>query len=145
MIILTKVDHRVVVPSVHRKISPQAKIVLKSTLRPRETDRLKGLRVVAFCGIGDPDSFESTLTQMGADIVEFQTFRDHYAYDERDMNRLRKLLEKENADALATTEKDWVKLPGSEKEKGLIVPIPVDVTWLNEGESRLKEALQRLF
>ena len=145
MIILTKVDHRVVVPSVHRKISPQAKIVLKSTLRPRETDRLKGLKVVAFCGIGDPDSFESTLTQTGADIVEFQKFRDHYAYNERDINKLRKLMEKEKADALATTEKDWVKLPGSEKEKGLIVPIPVDVTWLNEGESRLKEALQRLF
>ena len=145
MIILTKVGHQAKVSSVHRKISSKAKIILKNTLRSRETDKLKGLKVVAFCGIGDPGSFESTLTQTGADIVEFQKFRDHYAYNERDINKLRKLMEKEKADALATTEKDWAKLPGSEKEKGLIVPIPVDVTWLNEGESRLKEALQRLF
>ena len=144
IIILTKVDHQVAVPSVHRKISPLAKIILKSTLRPRETDRLKGLKVVAFCGIGDPDSFAFTLTQIGANIVEFQKFRDHYVYNERDMSRLRKLLRKEKADALVTTEKDWVKLPASEKESGLIVPITVDVTWLNDGEARLKEALQRL-
>ena len=99
---------------------------------------------VSFCGIADPDSFASTLIQIGADIVEFQKFRDHYVYNERDMSRLRKLLRKEKADALVTTEKDWVKLPASEKESGLIVPITVDVTWLNDGEARLKEALQRL-
>ena len=119
--------------------------MLKSTLQPREADRLKGLKVVAFCGIADPDSFASTLTQMGADIVGFEKFRDHHVYNESDLSRLRKLFEKENADALVTTEKDWVKLPLSEKESNLIVPVPIDVTWLNEGESRLNEALQKLF
>tara|TARA_Y100000590_G_scaffold465099_1_gene636349 strand:- start:10079 stop:11089 length:1011 start_codon:yes stop_codon:yes gene_type:complete len=145
IIILTKVDRQITVPSVQRKISQKAKTMLKSTLRPRGTERLKGLKVVAFCGIADPDSFAFTLTQIGADIVGLEKFRDHYVYNESDLSRLRKLLEKENADALVTTEKDWVKLPLSEKERNLIVPVPIDVMWLNEGEACLNEALQKLF
>ncbi len=145
MIILTKADRQETVPSIHRNISQQAKMILKCALQPREIERLKGLKVVAFCGIGDPDSFAATLTQIGVDIVELLKFRDHYPYNESDLSRLRKLLEKEDADVLVTTEKDWVKLPASEKERGLIVPVPVDVAWFNEGKACLKEVLQTLF
>ncbi len=145
IVVLTKTDGESTVPAVHRKIARHARKIMKSSLRPRETENLKGRKVVAFCGIGDPDSFRPTLRQLGADIVAFQKFRDHHIYDESDMNDLKKLLEKRNGDTLVTTEKDWVKLPRSEGKDDSILAVPVETVWLDEGEVLLREALRALF
>ncbi len=145
IVVLTKTDGESTVPAVHRKIARHARKIMKSSLRPRETENLKGRKVVAFCGIGDPDSFRPTLRQLGADIVAFQKFRDHHIYDESDMNDLKKLLEKRNGDTLVTTEKDWVKLPRSEGKDDSILPVPVEMVWFDEGEVLLREVLRELF
>lgn len=70
----------------------------------------KGLRVVAFCGIGNPSSFRSTLTEAGCETVEFQDFPDHHAFTVAELVAMEEKRKALKADLLVTTEKDAVKL-----------------------------------
>ena len=71
---------------------------------------LQGKNVYAFCGIGNPASFEVTLKQLGARRVGSRVFADHTDYNESDLRRIARESEQVRADWLVTTEKDWVKL-----------------------------------
>ncbi|MBN1626900.1 MAG: tetraacyldisaccharide 4'-kinase [Deltaproteobacteria bacterium] len=70
---------------------------------------LKGKRVMAFAGIARPDSFRDTLVSLGADIVSFRSFPDHYPFSGHEIKGLREERDKSGADFLITTEKDWVR------------------------------------
>jgi len=72
---------------------------------------LKGRRVLAFCGIATPESFEKFLRDLGAKIVARERYLDHYRYGEDDFEELSQLAEREGADCLITTEKDAVRIP----------------------------------
>jgi tetraacyldisaccharide 4'-kinase len=65
---------------------------------------------VAFCGIGNPKSFESTLRSINANCKDLVAFADHHPYDLEDMKRLKVLCEAKNTKLLVTTQKDAVKL-----------------------------------
>jgi tetraacyldisaccharide-1-P 4'-kinase len=71
---------------------------------------LRGRRVVGFAGIAHPGQFEEMLTGLGADVVQFRIFRDHYPYRLPDMNDLIRLKEQTGAHFLLTTEKDWMRI-----------------------------------
>ncbi len=60
---------------------------------------------IAFCGIGNPKSFESTLKKAGIKFSGFIVFPDHHNYTEKDVKKLEAFGKK-----LITTEKDFVKL-----------------------------------
>ncbi len=62
-------------------------------------------KVIAFCSIGNPNSFKESLLKEGIDIKKFYRFSDHYKYKERDIKKI-----KEANLPLLTTEKDGVKL-----------------------------------
>jgi tetraacyldisaccharide 4'-kinase len=70
---------------------------------------LKGKRVLAFAGIGDPSRFFRTLKASGVDLVRGRTFADHHGFSQSEIQQLL-------ADArsggltLATTEKDFARL-----------------------------------
>ncbi|MBL8014503.1 MAG: tetraacyldisaccharide 4'-kinase [Candidatus Omnitrophica bacterium] len=66
--------------------------------------------VIAFCAIGDPVSFKSTLLSLGADIKEFVPFLDHHEYDVKDMQRIKDLCQAIGITTVITTAKDAVKL-----------------------------------
>jgi tetraacyldisaccharide 4'-kinase len=70
-------------------------------------DALRGARVLAVSGIGDPRAFEAQLRQVGA-AVESATFSDHHAYDDADVARL--VRRAEQVDRVVCTLKDAVKL-----------------------------------
>lgn len=83
---------------------------------------LQGKKVLAFCGIGNPQAFIKTLRQLGADVIERHFFDDHHRYTDRDGIFLQAFCGKIDYDALVTTEKDWVKisrLPAVETLKDL--------------------------
>ena len=69
-------------------------------------------RLVAFAGIGYPKKFFNSLKG----IVASRAFADHYQYNERDLEKLYALARRKKA-KLVTTEKDWVRLPESAREK----------------------------
>ncbi|MCF7686732.1 MAG: tetraacyldisaccharide 4'-kinase [Cephaloticoccus sp.] len=72
---------------------------------------LKGRRVLAFCGIATPESFEKFLRDLGARIVARERYLDHYRYGEEDFVELTEMARHEDAECLITTEKDAVRIP----------------------------------
>ncbi|MFH1021417.1 MAG: tetraacyldisaccharide 4'-kinase [Pseudomonadota bacterium] len=66
--------------------------------------------VFAFAGIANPDSFRQTLRQEGFSLAGFKEFRDHHGYTPQDVLALVAAALAHGAQALITTEKDFVKL-----------------------------------
>jgi tetraacyldisaccharide 4'-kinase len=70
---------------------------------------LKGTRVLAFAGIGDPEKFFATLAGAGVDVVLRRGFPDHHRFTAADAESL--LADADGAGlSLVTTEKDFVRL-----------------------------------
>jgi len=71
-------------------------------------------RTLAFCGLGNPQSFFSRLTLDGIELVGEESFRDHHYYTQQDAEKLDRLAAELGAESLITTAKDAVKLSGLE-------------------------------
>ena len=71
---------------------------------------LKGKRVLAVCGIGNPDAFVATLMRCSVASVELLAFPDHYVYTEIDKQRIYTVFQEAGADLIVTTQKDEQKL-----------------------------------
>ena len=67
-------------------------------------------KVIAVSGVGDPQSFESSLLKENINILYHFKFRDHHNYDQADINNIVKVSKTMNALSIITTEKDYVKL-----------------------------------
>jgi tetraacyldisaccharide 4'-kinase len=73
-------------------------------------DWLRGRRVVACCGIGNPAGFRHTLVQCGCEIATVREFPDHHHYAAADIQLLADDVARSGAESLVTTHKDLVKL-----------------------------------
>jgi tetraacyldisaccharide 4'-kinase len=73
-------------------------------------EAMKRLRVYAICGIGNPTAFEHQLRQHVGELVGFRAWRDHHDFSIDDVWAIRDAAANADADAIAMTEKDWVKL-----------------------------------
>jgi tetraacyldisaccharide 4'-kinase len=73
---------------------------------------LRGKRVLAFAGIGDPARFFRTLGDSGVDVVRGQTFPDHHRFRQSEIEALLRDA-KAGGLTLATTEKDFARLCGA--------------------------------
>ena len=71
---------------------------------------INGKRVIAFSGIGRPESFKKTILDLGANLISFKAFGDHYPFSERDVTELEEERRNLRADMLITTEKDWARI-----------------------------------
>ncbi len=71
---------------------------------------LNGRRVLAFCGIGGPESFRRTLQRLGVVVVAFVAFPDHHPYTCLELADLIRMAEEHRAEVLVTTEKDSIRL-----------------------------------
>lgn len=75
-----------------------------------DLDILKGAKVFAFCGIANPNSFLTTLSFLGCNVVELMQYRDHHRYNSEDITGLEEKGKRLEAEFLLTTEKDMVKI-----------------------------------
>ncbi len=75
-----------------------------------DTSWLKGARVFAYAGIGNPSRFFETLTSLGAVVTGTAQFRDHQVPTAADATELLRAARAKSA-ILITTEKDYVRLP----------------------------------
>ena len=118
----------------------QNKLVLRAKLAP-EPGMAMGLRerdVLAFAGIGRPDKFFDTLREIGAQIVETESFPDHHAFTPREVAGLQSRAKRLGA-ALVTTEKDAVRL-GAAANDLLVLPVTLQL----QDETGLAHLLAKL-
>jgi tetraacyldisaccharide 4'-kinase len=105
------------------------KVMLTAHLRADDASlmMLKGKRVLAFAGIGDPDRFFRTLRANGIEVVCERAFGDHHPFSRSEVEALIAEAKRESL-TLVTTEKDLARLrfagrlPDWAQE---IVPFPV--------------------
>ncbi len=88
--------------------------LINSAGETKPLSELAGQRVFGFCGIGNPESFERTLRQTGAEVVGFESFPDHNHFTSDDLARLGDQTKSAIAEMLLTTHKDLVKIHETE-------------------------------
>ena len=82
---------------------------LKAGHRVQPVSRLKGLAVLGVSGIGNPADFEAKLRAEAGRVVGMLAFDDHHAYSRSEVSGVLHHAEERGAEAVVTTEKDWVK------------------------------------
>lgn len=82
------------------------------------TQNLKGIKGIAFAGIGHPEKFFNMLEEQGVIITEKVAFADHYTYTRSDIEKLI-----ERGQPLLTTLKDAVKIDEDLRQNLTIVDI----------------------
>lgn len=74
-------------------------------------DELKGKNVLAFSAIGNPSSFEQTIEDIGAVLIDKVRYPDHHDYTMAEMQWVMQKAVDQGSSALVTTDKDAVKIP----------------------------------
>jgi tetraacyldisaccharide 4'-kinase len=129
-------------------ITAQSGLVLRALLVPSEASvaALRGRRVLAFAGIGDPHRFFGTLRMSGAEVVAERPFADHHPFTENEIEALAAAAKRDGL-TLVTTEKDLARLRGG----GTLMPaardiVPFAVTLRFDDEAKLlRFVTDRLF
>ena len=73
-------------------------------------DLLEGQRILAVCGIGNPEAFAGTLRQFEPKAIELLAFPDHHRYSLADLNNISASARDIGVNIVVTTEKDSQKL-----------------------------------
>jgi tetraacyldisaccharide 4'-kinase len=100
--------------AVAAKIAARDKPVLTAQLKADDAalSSLRGQRVLAFAGIGDPERFFRTLRSNGVEVIGQRAFADHHPFTQGEVEAL--VAEaKRDALKLVTTEKDLARLGSS--------------------------------
>jgi len=87
-------------------------------------------RPVVFCGIARPQGFILQLRAANIEPVAEAFYRDHHAYNEKDVRELLELKRKSEAGGFVTTEKDAVNLGGylAALERLAVVPVKMQLS-----------------
>jgi len=112
--------------------------VQRSIFAPQITDLC-----FAFCGIARPGPFFAQAQQAGLNIVATHSFRDHHAYDSRDIRKLLYLRERYRATAFVTTEKDAINLGEQLRRLGTVHIVALRME-LENADAVLNELLARV-
>ncbi|WP_375413969.1 tetraacyldisaccharide 4'-kinase [uncultured Bradyrhizobium sp.] len=105
-------------------IAAQGGLVLRAHLGPDEVSvaAVRGKRVLAFAGIGDPSRFFRMLRAGGAEVVAEKAFADHHPFLETEIDALTTAAKRDGL-ALVTTEKDLARL----RDGGKLMPAARDI------------------
>ena len=129
-------------------VAAPGKPVLAAHLEPdpAAVKQLRGQRVLAFAGIGDPGRFLRTLQASGIEVAQQKAFADHHRFS---LGEIAALVADAKRDGLipVTTEKDLVRLRGDAQLSALareIVPFPVTLQF-DDAERLRKFLADRLF
>ena len=101
-----------------------------------ELEEIKGRKVLAFCGIGNPGSFIKTLENLGASVVGSRVFPDHHAYARKDIQELIEWVGQftDGDTLLVTTHKDLVKIRTSSLGGNRLYALRVEMRFLSGAE-----------
>ena len=72
---------------------------------------LKGRKVASLSGIAQPESFEKSLGNLGAEVVYSKRFADHHRFTQQEILNAINRGKKRQASTIITTQKDAVRFP----------------------------------
>jgi len=87
---------------------------------PVGLEEIRERHVLAVSAIGNPESFEQSLRQLGAEVTA-RRYADHHYYTVQDLREIEATARAQHADFVATTAKDAVKWPEQELDVPVIV------------------------
>ncbi|MCZ7635850.1 MAG: tetraacyldisaccharide 4'-kinase [Verrucomicrobia bacterium] len=74
-------------------------------------DFVKGAQVASLSGIAQPESFEDSLIELGAELVASKRFADHHRFSQQEVLNIINRGVKRGATLVITTQKDAVRFP----------------------------------
>jgi len=86
--------------------------IVLSTAEPNTTiNHLSKIKnVLSVSGIGKPENFHRSLSKLKIDVKKHIVYRDHHAFNDKDVSNIISHIKKHKIEAIVCTEKDWVKL-----------------------------------
>ena len=121
--------------------------LLAASGHEQAVETLRGQRVAAFCGLGNPAGFRHTLESCGYNVVAFREFPDHHAYGPAELESLAAWAAGLDAAAVVCTHKDLVKLNISHLGPSPLWAVSIGLDFLTgqqEVAQRLSSLLERL-
>lgn len=110
----------------------------------RDLEELKGKDVMVFSAIGNPSSFEQTLSSIGLNILEAVRYPDHHDYGMLEMQYINERASSLKAVAMIATAKDAVKIPTEFIYSAREIPLYIlnmDIC-ITEGMDKFKENIE---
>ena len=105
--------------------------IMDSCLRRNDNiEQLKGKKVFAFCGIGNPDAFLDTIKNLGAELAGSKIYDDHHNYTDACLTEISEQAEELGADLILTTHKDWTKVISNFKSQISNFKSPLPLAYL---------------
>ena len=107
-------------------------------------ESLKDRRVFAFCGIGNPGAFFSTIKELGSYLIGSKIYDDHCRYTEKDISDISAQAKNVKADLILTTQKDWTKLPIENRKSKigtLFAYLAIELRFIS-GEDKLRGLIE---
>ena len=138
-----------IVESIHqpRRFIPLAEWYVDIAGDGIDVNQMRGKKIMAVSAIGNPASFEQTLSDLGVVILESLRYPDHHDYSMQEMVDILHQAERMGAEAIVITEKDAVKIPMEVIHAGISIPVYVICVEVNfqQGKEEFKAMLaQRL-
>ncbi len=118
------------------RIKARGGLVSRARVVPDEASvaALRGRRVLAFAGIGDPPKFFRSLRACGVDVAAERAFADHHPFSQLEVAELQAAAGQDGL-TLVTTEKDLARLHNSKNLASFaqaVVPFAVELAFDDE-------------
>jgi tetraacyldisaccharide 4'-kinase len=137
----------IIAKSIHNPISAKSTTSEEITIK-----QLMDRKVFAFCGIGNPNAFLSTIKSIGVHLAGSKIYNDHYHYTSSDIDDIYEQANRLGADFVLSTQKDYTHcatLSGVAQEKtegAMQYEIPfaylaVEIKFI-AGEDKLKQLIE---
>ena len=114
-----------IVESIHqpRCLIPLAEWFIDLSSEGVCVESISGKKIMAVSAIGNPASFERTLRDLGAEIIESIRYPDHHEYTVKEMQDVLQQADALGAESIVITEKDAVKIPAEFAKTNWNIPI----------------------
>jgi tetraacyldisaccharide 4'-kinase len=113
------------------------------TQERKELSFLQGQRVGSLSGIARPESFESGLKKLGAEILYSRHYADHHRFSLTEIQKMFQRTKSRGGKIIVTTEKDAVRLPRLETRPLPVYFLRVEIK-ISNGRETFDECVARL-
>jgi len=104
---------------------------------------LKDRKVASLSGIAQPESFEKSLVQLGAELLYSKRFADHHRFTQQEILNTINRSKKRQAETIITTQKDAVRFPKLDRRDLPIYFMRVEIKILS-GATDFQDCVRRI-